>query len=206
MTATTIPNWHTTGTMVQACNCDWGCPCEFNAPPSHGYCEGTWTWHIEEGRFGDVRLDGLRFAAACKWPGQIHEGNGEALPIIDERATQEQLAAIGTLLSGQAGGPWAIVATTLTKVHEPKLVKWDVALNGAQTTIQAGDVLTMNLTPMTNPVTGEIHEATVQLPTGFVSKEVHRATTSAFSVHDGISYAYPGQDAGWGRFDYQGPS
>lgn len=204
---TTIPEWRITGTLVQACNCNWGCPCEFNAPPSHGSCEGTWTWHIERGHFGDIKLDGLHFAAACKWPGQIHEGNGEALPILDERGTPEQLQAIGTLLSGQAaGGPWVIIATTLTKVHEPKVVKWDVKIDGPNTTITAGDVLTMNLTPMKNPVTGDVHEASVSLPAGFTSKELHHSTTSEFAVRDGVSYSYPGQDAAWGTFDYSGPS
>jgi len=201
-----IPRWHAQGTVVQACNCNWGCPCDFNAPPSKGYCEGTWSWHIDQGRFGDVTLDGLRFAAACKWPGQLHEGNGEALPILDARATPEQLRAIGTLLGGQAGGPWAIVASTLTKVHEPKVVDWDVQLAGEETSIVAGDVLTMRLRPMRNPVTGAPHEASVLLPTGFIAKEMHKATTAAFAVRGDVAYDYTGQDSAWGHFDYQGPS
>jgi hypothetical protein len=204
-TATTVPTWQLKGTMVQACNCEYGCPCEFNAPPSQGYCEGTWSWHVTEGRFGDVDLAGLHFAAACKWPGQIHEGNGEALPILDERASQAQIEAVGALLGGQAGGPWGIIASTLVKVHEPKLVRWDVALAGTETSIKAGDVLTMELAPMRNPVTGETHEASVVLPTGFISRELHHATTSDFSVRDGVAYAYPGKDAAWGDFEYSGP-
>lgn len=206
MANATIPKWHITGTVVQACNCNWGCPCDFNAPPSHGKCEGTWTWHIAEGQFGDVKLDGVHFAASCKWPGQIHEGNGEALPILDADATPEQTAAIGTLLSGKAGGPWEIVASTLTKVHEPKMAHWHVQLSEAATTIQADDLMTMNLTPMKNPVTGSIHEATVMLPTGFISTAMHKATTSEFFVRDPIDYNYTGQDSAWGHFDYSGPN
>ena len=204
MTATAIPAWQLTGTVVQACSCNWGCPCDFNAPPSQGFCEGTWTWHIEQGRYGEVTLDGLRFAAACRWPGALHEGNGEALPILDDRATPEQQQAIGVLLSGQAGGPWEIVATTLSRVLEPQVVHWEVQLDGENTVIRAGDVLTMQLAPLTNPVTGERHEAIVGLPTGFVSKEMHKATTSQFAVRDGMRYDYSGQDAAWGRFEYRG--
>ena len=197
--------WRLRGTVVQACNCDWGCPCDFNAPPSKGHCEGTWTWHIREGNYGDVNLSGLSFAAACKWPGQIHEGNGTALPILDERADERQQQAIGTLLGGQVGGPWAIVATTLSTVLEPKVVRWEVDLKGPQTKIRAGDVLTMHLAPLKNPVSGEVHEASIVLPTGFISTELHKGTSEQFAVRDGISYDYTGQDAAWGEFDYQGP-
>lgn len=205
MTTTTIPQWELNGTLVQACNCEYGCPCEFNAPPSQGYCEGTWTWHITEGTFGDVDMSGVRFAAACKWPGAIHEGNGEVLPIIDERATPDQREVLGTLLSGQAGGPWGILAATFSTVHEPTFVPWDVEMAGTETNIKAGDILTMQLTPMRNPVTGDVHEATVVLPTGFTSTALHHASTTEFSVHDSINYAYPGKDAAWGDFAYSGP-
>lgn len=205
MATTAIPQWRAQGTVVQACNCNWGCPCDFNAPPSKGNCEGAWTWHIEQGSFGEVRLDGLSFAVACKWPGQVHDGNGEVQPILDARATPEQLQAIGALLGGQAGGPWAIIAGTLTTVHEPKIVPWRVRLDGVQTTITAGDVLTMHLQPMRNPVTGSVHEATVALPTGFVAKAMHKAASSEFAVRGPVTYDYSGQDAAWGRFEYAGP-
>ena len=73
-----------------SCNCDWGCPCNFNARPTTGKCEGGWTWHVEEGAYGNVRLDGLTFSVYVNWPGAIHEGNGEALTLIDERADAPQ--------------------------------------------------------------------------------------------------------------------
>jgi len=204
-TTATVPRWRLKGKLVQACNCEYGCPCEFNAPPSHGHCHGTWTWHVEEGRFGDVDLAGVHFAASCKWPGAIHEGGGEALPILDDRMTPEQMAAVGTLLSGAAGGPWGIIATTLSNVHEPKVVAWDYAFDGSETAMRAGDVMSMQLTPIRNPVTNEIFEATVVLPTGFTSKALNHATTSEYFVRDGIDVAYPGKDAAWGDFAYDGP-
>ena len=29
-------SWKLGGTLLIACNCDYGCPCNFNALPSHG--------------------------------------------------------------------------------------------------------------------------------------------------------------------------
>jgi hypothetical protein len=51
--------WRMEGTLLGARSCDWGCPCSFDAPPTRGFCEGTYAWHIERGRFGEVSLDGL---------------------------------------------------------------------------------------------------------------------------------------------------
>jgi hypothetical protein len=92
--------WHLTGQVLVACNCDWGCPCNFNARPSKGKCEGGWTWHVDTGTYGDVTLDGLNFSVYVNWPGAIHEGNGEAVILIDERANERQRSAIETLIGG----------------------------------------------------------------------------------------------------------
>lgn len=55
--------------------------------------------HIDEGHFGDVRLDGLRWAAVAHWPGPLHEGNGTLQAIVDERADEKQTEALLTILS-----------------------------------------------------------------------------------------------------------
>src|ERR1051325_9237342 len=88
------PTWKLKGTAFIACNCDYGCPCNFNARPSRGFCEGGWTWHVERGAVDGVALDGLNFSLFAKWPGAIHEGNGEAVILVDERASEPQRAAI----------------------------------------------------------------------------------------------------------------
>ncbi len=196
--------WQLSGTMVQACNCDWGCPCEFNSRPTEGHCHGTWSWHVKEGKFGSTTLDGIHFAAACKWPGAIHEGNGECLPILDARANESQIQALASLLSGKAGGPWGIIAATLTKVHEPKVVEWDFDEKGTHSTLRAGEVFELELTPMTNPISGEPFEAMVKLPAGFISRELTHSSTRTFKVGSPIGYAYPGKDAAYGQFDYEG--
>src|SRR5258705_4352400 len=82
--AATAVTWQLTGTVLIACNCDYGCPCNFNALPSHGHCEGGWMWHVDRGSFDGVALDGLNFSVMVKWPGAIHESNGHALILIDE--------------------------------------------------------------------------------------------------------------------------
>ncbi len=33
--------WRIRGSIIGSCNCDWGCPCNFDARPSQGRCEGV---------------------------------------------------------------------------------------------------------------------------------------------------------------------
>lgn len=60
--------WHLRGLYLDSCNCDWGCPCQFNANPTHGNCEGLSAIHITEGKYGDVKLDRLNFIWIVSWP------------------------------------------------------------------------------------------------------------------------------------------
>jgi len=68
------------------CNCATNCGCQFNLPSTHGFCQFVEGGHIEEGYFNDTSLSGLNWAFIMIWPGEIAEGNGKQLVIIDERA------------------------------------------------------------------------------------------------------------------------
>lgn len=65
-----------------------GCPCQFNARPTHGHCRAAAGYRIEKGRFGDTSLDGVTFVGLWAWPGAIHEGRGEGQLIVDEHASE----------------------------------------------------------------------------------------------------------------------
>ena len=55
-----MTTWEIKAKELTNCNCAYGCPCQFNALPTKGYCEAAVTVEIEEGHYGDVKLDGLR--------------------------------------------------------------------------------------------------------------------------------------------------
>ena len=103
--------WRIKGSLPAGCNCDWGCPCNFNAPPTYGNCEGPYVWHIDEGRLGDVSLDGLWVCIAQSFPGALHEGQGTCQFIIGARADDRQREARLTLLNGDVGGVFEIFAS-----------------------------------------------------------------------------------------------
>ena len=81
--------WMLRGVEYGNCNCNYGCPCQFNAPSTHGKCGGLAASYIEEGNHGDTGLDGLNWVMTFSWPEEIAEGNGRQPVIIDQRADPE---------------------------------------------------------------------------------------------------------------------
>ena len=146
--------WSMKGTVVVACNCDYGCPCNFQALPTMGKCEGGWTWHVDEGAYGDVRLDGITFTLTVNWPGAIHEGDGVAVLLVDERSDDAQRDAIHTLVKGDVGGPWGVLGWTWPTLEGPEAVPYELQLDGIRAIVRAGDLYEVESEPIRNPVTG----------------------------------------------------
>lgn len=205
MTEPTATKWTLKGTVLIACNCDYGCPCNFNALPTYGDCEGAWAWHVQDGRYGDTDLGGLNFSVAADYPKAIHEGNGEVAVLIDARANEAQREALRTLATGAAGGPWGILKKTWTKVHEPHYVTFEVELAEQRSRAKAGDLLDLELEPIRNPVTGAEVTPGAVLPQGFITRDPRFAASKLFRVQDGLHYDHSGKYAAVGSFEYSGP-
>ena len=125
-------DWRIKGPEFGCCNCAWGCPCQFNAPPSEGDCRGMAAMRIDEGHFGDVTLDGLNLVSLYAWLGAVHEGGGEYQIIIDERADAAQREAIHAIHTGEHSDPGATVfnvfAAMIDTVYEPlfEMIDFDI--------------------------------------------------------------------------------
>jgi hypothetical protein len=100
-----VPEWQISGDWFDVCKCAIPCPCTFAQPPTEGDCEGILAWHIGQGRFGDVGLDGLNVVAVAAFEGNVWAGAKVDLGMfVDERADEPQRAALQTIWSGEAGG------------------------------------------------------------------------------------------------------
>lgn len=101
-----VPQWRLTGDWFDVCKCNIPCPCYFAQPPTHGDCEGTMVWHIREGRYGDVVLDGLNVLALGAFRGNVWAGESKAAigVFFDERADERQQEALKMIFTGEAGG------------------------------------------------------------------------------------------------------
>jgi hypothetical protein len=193
------------GTLMIACNCDYGCPCNVNGRPTTGKCEGGWTWVIETGRHAETPLDGLSFSIFADWPGAIHEGGGRAVAFVDERADDVQGRALERLLRGEAGGPWAVFITTY-ELEGPQRAPYVVDVAGERSRFTIGEYANLQMEPIRNAVTGaEVHPRLV-LPEGLLTHDLALYASESFSVRDGIGYDHPGRYAAMGSFEYSGSS
>ncbi len=196
-----MSDWNLAGRIVIACNCDWGCPCNFNARPSRGKCEGGWIWAIEKGHFDTARLDGLGIALFADWPGAIHEGGGRAIGYFNARADVAQRAALTQLLKGEAGGPWGIFRNTY-QLATPEPADFQLELAEYDSRLRIGEAVDLQLQTMRNPVTkAEVHPEMV-LPEGLVVKRGKLAASRVFQVRGGVRYDHSGQYAAFGPFAY----
>ena len=166
-------NWTIHGREFVNCNCSYGCPCQFSAPPTHGHCRAVAGIQLDRGQHGDVKLDGLRIAGIYRWPGAIHQGNGEALPVVDKRADEAQRNALLRIMSGQDTKPGAtmfsVYASTLTKIHPPVFadIELQVDVDGRRARMTVPGYIEQRGEPILNPVTGAESRARIDLPNGF---------------------------------------
>jgi hypothetical protein len=169
--------WAIHGREFANCNCSYGCPCQFNALPTYGDCAAVMGVQIDEGFHGPTSLSGLRIAGIFRYPGPIHEGNGEGLPIIDRRANAEQRNALLRIMSGQDTRPgatvFAVFASMLSRVHEPVFADIDFAVDiaGRRSHLKVPGYIEQRGEPIVNPVTGAEHRIRIQPEGGFEFKE-----------------------------------
>jgi hypothetical protein len=165
--------WEIQGRELFNCNCSYGCPCQFNALPTKGFCETNGAIAIDQGFYGNVRLDGLKVAIAAAWPGPIHLGKGKSQIILDANANEAQREALLKILSGQDTDPFAtmfaVFATTMEKVFDPIVapIDFEVDVDARRGRVRIKDVMTLSGEPIRNPVTGAEYRARIDLPHGF---------------------------------------
>jgi len=191
------------GVFVAGCSCDWGCPCNFEAPPTKGFCEGGGIWHIEHGHYGGVQLDGLRLGGFAHSPAALHLGNVTLLVLVDERADAQQRAAIEAMFPTTP--PFSIFYSLTSTFLGFHYVPIEVQLNGTRSRVTIPGTLELALAPIINPVTGEEEPATLLKPKGFTSQLQELCATAVLRfTKEGLSYDHSGKYGEFSPFEYKG--
>ena len=195
--------WRIKATELANCNCNYGCPCQFNAPPTHGDCRAAAAYEIEEGMFGDVRLDGMRAVLMVSWPGPIHEGNGTMQLVIDERANTAQRDALVRIFTGQDTDEMATVWWVFSAMSPNKLeplfhpIEYEVDIDARRGRFRVPGVIETTGEPIRNPVTGAEHRVRIDLPHGF---EYRVAEIGSASTRTAGTIPLPGLENSYAQF------
>ena len=193
--------WEIQGVQVSHCNCNVGCPCQFNALPSHGNCRAYVFMQVDQGHFGKVKLDGVRWGSLLAWPGPIHLGNGTALTVVDESANAKQRAAIESIARGKETDPGSLItqvfATMITNVEPTQFRSIELAIDRKKRTarVQIAELLDGSAESIRNPVTGEPHVVKLRLPHGFEYREADFLTGKAKTASSPIELNFDGTHA-----------
>lgn len=139
-----MANWHIEGQYMETCNCTYLCPCissNLTAKPTEDDCKAAVALTIEKGEKDGVNLDGLSFIVLMHSPGAMADGNITVGLIVDDRATDQQAAALGEIATGSAGGPMAALGPLVGKVAgvEKRPIRFEI--NGMQRIVQAAELV-----------------------------------------------------------------
>jgi len=185
------------------CNCAINCPCQFNLPSTHGFCQSTYVGNVVEGHFNDTPLEGLNWAAIYKWPGEIAEGNGKRQIVIDERADKAQRTELEKIVSGgaceQFANVFSVYGSTCSEFCEtlflPIALEADFELRTAKVDIPG--IVSSSGKPIINIFNGEPYHIALARPKGsfeFTYAEIGLGTTS---VTGDIEMAY---EESWAQY------
>ena len=181
-------DWQMQGLELVNCSCEWGCPCQFNALPSHGHCRALTFVQVERGRYGDVPLDGLRWGILAAWPGPIHFGGGTFQAIVDEtRGRQAAPGArghrpgprhrAGDARSGRSSPPRSRRCCRPWPGRSSSTSIWQAAT----ASLFVPGVVEGSVAAIKNPKTGAPHRVRVTLPNGFEYTEAEFASGRAIA-------------------------
>ena len=158
-----MATWQLTGDYFENCNCDVVCPCfassvaPLTARPSRGVCDVALIFHIDKGNYGDVALDGLNVSVIVHTPGPMADGNWTAAAYIDERADDQQTAALGAIFTGVEGGPMAAFAPLISTQLGVKKVPIRYSIQGKRRSAEIPGIMQMAVEPIpTMHPSGEI--------------------------------------------------
>jgi hypothetical protein len=105
--------WRLEGKYFESCSCDAVCPCTWSAltaKATFDRCRALLAYHVESGEINGVEVSGLSFALFLDTPPVMSEGNWRVGVYLDDAASDSQAEQLGAVLSGQLGGPPAILA------------------------------------------------------------------------------------------------
>ena len=204
----TQTSWRMRGDVMEACSCATTCPCNFGSDPTPLPCEVVIGWRIQDGNYGNTRLDGLSVVLYGRIPANVFLGNWTVGVYLDQRASQPQAQALGDIFAGNAGGWPAMLSSLIGNLLPAKQVPIQFQTVDGEHNITIPGLLEVGSERVPNPLPGQppldpkVSDLAVPFYTGSVN--VRRSRTLRLS-DPGMSFQYTGRSSLVGQFDYSGP-
>jgi hypothetical protein len=137
------------GRLLEVCTCKVVCPCWVGDDPDGGRCDSALAWGIDTGTIDGVDVSGLTLALSVHIPGNVLTPRSwKAAVFVDDRASDEQQAALLKVFTGQAGGAIADLAGLIGEVVAVERAPITFTVEGGKGTLRIGDVAEAELAPL----------------------------------------------------------
>ena len=150
--------WHIKGSYYENCSCTNTCPCTWSSmqvPATNDYCRANLAFKISDGVINDVNMNDVIFVILVDSPPLMADGNWKVGIVVNEDVSDEQMAALETLMSGEIGGPPAMLGDLIGEMLGMERHPVSISHEGNDFQIQIGTSFDYSATIITNPMTEE---------------------------------------------------
>ncbi|HVM14461.1 MAG TPA: DUF1326 domain-containing protein [Egibacteraceae bacterium] len=140
------------GTLLEACSCGVLCPCWVGEDPDAGTCDAFNAYRFEHGVIRDVDVTGLSLVNVVHIPGNIlTPASWRVVTFVDERASDDQFAAITDAYHGRLGGPLADLAGLFAEIVAVERAPITHEVRDGRGLLRVGDVVHAEMAPYSGP-------------------------------------------------------
>lgn len=195
--------WSMAGDYVEACNCDVMCQCIAMEPPDGDVCTASLLFHVRDGHYGDIELDGLSVAML------VHTEEGvmfapdtgwDVVLLIDEAADDDQRAALEDIYLGRVGGIFGAAAEAHIESAEVATAPFTFTRDGTDFSVEIGDVVSVEAVG-THGFNGELGTVSPHPLTSDHKMHTGRSTTATVSYDDMFTWDVSGNNSFLGDFE-----
>lgn len=136
--------WSIEGTFFENCSCDAICPCTWSnltRRATKDFCRAALAFQVAKGDVEGVDVSGRTFVVVLDTPAMMTDGGWRVGAFVDDGANAEQLAALGKVISGETGGPFANLAPLIGEFLGIEQAPVTITSDGRRHHVQVGDVI-----------------------------------------------------------------
>jgi hypothetical protein len=141
--------WRLEGMYFESCSCDAVCPCTwsaFTAKATLDRCQALLVYHISLGEIHGVDVSGLNFALFLDTPPVMMEGGWRVGVYLDDTASGGQAMMLGSMLSGELGGPPAMLSPLIGEMLGVEVTPMTFTEEGGCHHVRIGDAVEVGVT------------------------------------------------------------
>jgi hypothetical protein len=132
--------WSIEGRYFECCNCEVVCPCSVSPfqGADYDHCLVVEAFHVDSGEIEGVDVAGTMVAVVGELPKYILEGNWRVGLLVDEAASDEQVAKLAAVFSGELGGPPAVLSGLIGEMLGVDRVPMEFSSEGGRHVLTVG--------------------------------------------------------------------